>query len=207
MVDKRDILIREIANHLILNTTVQKDISLFYGKMGIVLFFAHLSVYLKEPVYIDFAGELLDEIYEEISIDMPINLGTGLCGIGWGINYLLQNKFVEGDADEILVEIDKKIMERDPLRIYDRTLKSGLSGIAYYVYRRLSCLDNRKKFLYFDRDYIRNINLVAKDVEKLDDKYLLFYLIKSAKLKNNFYANDLGLYHGLAGYGLRALLR
>jgi hypothetical protein len=40
---------------------------------------------------------------------MPINLSTGLSGIGLGILFLLNHSFIEGDACEILEEIDIKI--------------------------------------------------------------------------------------------------
>ena len=105
---EKDILLRRIANHLILHSIDIEDIGLFHGKMGVVLFFAHYARYTDQAIYDDFAGELLEEISENIPETLPINLETGLCGIGWGIEYLIQNGFMEGDSNEILQESIKK---------------------------------------------------------------------------------------------------
>ena len=59
-----DILLERIANHLIIQTSAMDDIGLYYGKIGIVLFFAHYSRYTGCSVYEDFADELLDTIIE-----------------------------------------------------------------------------------------------------------------------------------------------
>ena len=104
---EKDILLRRIANHLILHSIDIEDIGLFHGKMGVVLFFAHYARYTDQAIYDDFAGELLEEISENIPETLPINLETGLCGIGWGIEYLIQNGFMEGDSNEILAGIDQ----------------------------------------------------------------------------------------------------
>lgn len=137
---EKDILLRRIANHLILHSIDIEDIGLFHGKMGVVLFFAHYARYTDSAIYDDFAGELLEEICENIPETLPINLETGLCGIGWGIEYLIQNGFMEGDSNEILTEIDKKVMERDLRRIKDLSLETGLMGISSYINIGRTCV-------------------------------------------------------------------
>ena len=81
---------------------------------------------------------LMEDIYNNINEEIPIDFETGLCGIGWGIEYLLQNKLVNGNSDEILAEYrPEKIMERAPLRIYDYSMENGLGGILLYVNARI----------------------------------------------------------------------
>ena len=126
---EKDILLRRIANHLILHSIDIEDIGLFHGKMGVVLFFAHYARYTDSAIYDDFAGELLEEICENIPETLPINLETG---------YLIQNGFMEGDSNEILTEIDKKVMERDLRRIKDLSLETGLMGISSYINIRIN---------------------------------------------------------------------
>ena len=53
---EKDILLRRIANHLILHSIDIEDIGLFHGKMGVVLFFAHYARYTDSAIYDDFAG-------------------------------------------------------------------------------------------------------------------------------------------------------
>lgn len=52
------------------------------------------------------AEELLDIVLKGLSCEMPIELGNGLLGTACGIIYLLQHQYVDGDADEILAEVD-----------------------------------------------------------------------------------------------------
>ena len=70
--------------YLTINSSFIGDLGLFHGRMGIILFFAHYARATQSKHYEDFAGCLLDELYEEIHEDLPVNLENGLCGIGWG---------------------------------------------------------------------------------------------------------------------------
>ena len=101
--------LQRIANVLLLNASFLDNPGLLNGKMGIAIFFYHYSRYSKNKVYEDYAGELVDEIYEEINTSTPVNFENGLTGIGWGIEYLVKNGFVQADTDEALEEIDNAI--------------------------------------------------------------------------------------------------
>lgn len=92
-----------IARHLIINSSYTDNLGLYNGKMGILIFFAHFARYTQKKIYDDFAGKLLDEVYSEIHTETPINFTNGLCGIGWSMEYLLQNNFLDGNSNEVLV--------------------------------------------------------------------------------------------------------
>ncbi|MDR0575421.1 MAG: hypothetical protein LBG96_15625 [Tannerella sp.] len=77
-------LLARIANHLIINASFLSDLGLYHGKMGMVLFFYELGRYTGKNIYDKSAGELFDEIYNEIHNGTPLNFQDGLCGIGWG---------------------------------------------------------------------------------------------------------------------------
>lgn len=51
---------------------------------------------------------MLEEVIQELHSDLPIRFSDGLCGIGWGVEYLIQNAFIAGDSDEILEDLDQK---------------------------------------------------------------------------------------------------
>lgn len=142
--------------YLIINGSYLNDLGLFHGKMGIVLFFSELAHVNQNPIYEDLASSLLGEIYEEIHYDLPINLENGLCGIGWGIEYLVQHGLMEGDTDEILSDIDQKVMEINPFRIKDFSIRRGLGGIVYYVLARLNA-SRQSDTLPFDKDYLKGL--------------------------------------------------
>ena len=145
--------VEQAITYLTINGSYLNDLGLFHGKMGIVLFFSELAHASQNSAYEDLAGNLLGEIYEEIHYDLPINLENGLCGIGLGMEYLVQHGLMEGNTDEILSDIDQKVMEINPLRMKDFSFRRGLAGIAYYVLARLNA-SRQSDTLPFDEDYL-----------------------------------------------------
>lgn len=138
--------LHQTIEELLINNTNGDDLSLFHGKMGLVLFFFHYYRHTHNSLYEKIVEELLNDIYEDVHNDIPINLEFGLCGLGWGIEYLAQHQFIEGDTDEILEDIDTKIMALDVRRITDMSLETGLEGIAWYVLLRLTSPYSQRAF-------------------------------------------------------------
>ena len=65
------------------------------------------------------------------------NFRDGLAGIGWGIEYLLQNNYYEGDSEEILEDVDNVIFKS----VYEARLpllgvNEGLCGYLLYLNSR-----------------------------------------------------------------------
>jgi len=129
---------QSIINTLLLNSSFIDHLGLMHGKMGISIFFFHLARKTKNQIYEDYAGELIDEIYEEITVNTPIDFENGLAGIGWGIEHLVQNGFIEADTDEVLTEFDNRIFKwliyNTP---HDIGLLNGLLGIGAYLLERI----------------------------------------------------------------------
>ena len=129
---------QRIINTLLLNASFIENLGLMHGKMGIAIFFFHLARETNNAIYEDYAGELIDEIYEEISVNTPLDFENGLAGIGWGIEYLVQNRFIEADTNEVLEEFDtrilKKIIYNTPTEL---GLLDGLMGIGAYLLIRI----------------------------------------------------------------------
>ena len=84
-------LIDNKLSYLIINSSFVEDCGLFHGRMGFVLFFAHLARTSQNPLYENFSEKLLMEIFEGLHKESSISLESGLCGIGWGVEYLVQN--------------------------------------------------------------------------------------------------------------------
>ena len=80
----------------------------FQEKWEISVFFMHYSKFIKNSIYSDFANELIDDIYEDINQNTPIDFENGLAGIGWGFLHLIDHGFIEGTPTLILEEIDNK---------------------------------------------------------------------------------------------------
>lgn len=154
-------LLPRIVNHLLLNGSLLDNLGVCHGKMGIVLFLYHYAQLVNNGVIMEFADELLNEVIDEMHDDLPFDFANGYSGIGWTIEYLLDNHFIEGDSNEILMDIDKKIMEWDVRRITRNDLLYGLEGILHYIVFRLYRCDTG---VIFDNEYLESVYFIASKI-------------------------------------------
>ncbi|WP_425883926.1 lanthionine synthetase LanC family protein [Parabacteroides sp. ASD2025] len=202
---------QRVVHHLILQSPFINDLGLFHGKMGIALFFFEYGRYADCDVYTDIAEELLDDIWALIHTELSFRFASGLSGIGWGIEYLLQNRFISGDGNEICEEIDRIIMQMDLCRLDDLCLDTGLEGLFYYVSARMQGAASQKNPLPFDRQYREDLQHVNSffDMDDLDAFYNRYPVsvspfLNSALLTEETYVSaSLGLKDGLAGFLLK----
>jgi hypothetical protein len=134
---KVDYCLQRIANVLVLNASFTDNLGLLNGKMGIAIFFYQYSRYTKSKIFEDFAGELIDEIYEEINTNTSADFTNGLTGIGWGIEYLVKNGFIEADTDEALSDIDNSVYRSMFSRPFLLENSNDLFGYGFYYIARL----------------------------------------------------------------------
>ncbi len=167
------ILLKEIADHHILRGLFCQEQGLWKGKMGMSVFFFLLSRHTANHWYEEFACELLDDVCNGLSQYCSVTFDEGLCGIGWAIEFLKKEGFVEGDTDEILEEVDKKVMERDVRRITDLSLETGLAGIAAYVRSRLDSERMSGNCQPFDAEYLVDLDCACRkyNIEWKTDAY------------------------------------
>lgn len=155
---------QKILNQIILHSSQLKDFGLFSGRMGAILFLMNYARFSKDSRYEEIADELLDEIWEEIHNGLSITFESGLCGIGWGIEYLIQNCYVEGNSLDICEEIDQQIMIYNPAKIKDLTLEKGIEGILHYILIHLNgCLKQNSR-LPFDRPFLAQLYDCSKNI-------------------------------------------
>lgn len=136
-----------IVNQNILYGSFNPDPGLFNGRMGMVIFFFHYARNTGNEWYENFAGEILDDIYEDITDDMPLCLTNGLCGVGWGMLYLIQQGFVEGEVDDVLEMIDRKVASLPAWQV---------EGMEHYL-RFRSAMTDAKADSYSPSEIIRKI--------------------------------------------------
>lgn len=108
---------------------------LMNGKTGvaIVLFLTRQLKVLSN----DRSDEWIDGIISNLNLVTPNDFQDGLAGIGWGLEFLIQNGFVEADADEVFEEIDYKLARIDFYSVNDIRPLSGLLGYVLYFIKRL----------------------------------------------------------------------
>lgn len=109
----------------VLRTEGLKNPGLYNGKLGMIILFYEYSRYSGDILYEQFADEMLDSVLE-LPDSLPFRFEDGLTGIGWGITYLLREKFIEGDIEEILSQVNEKLAN---LNSHKTTYKED-----YYLY-------------------------------------------------------------------------
>lgn len=203
MDENKDILLEQIAAHLIVNSSFLTNLGLYHGKMGIVLFFVHYARYADNVLYEEYAGDLLDEIFEDIHAGFALDFENGLSGIGWGILYLLKNEFMEGDPDEVLSDIDQKIREVNLFHIANKSIERGLGGYLCYLSERVSVITERS---LLGMDYKKEIQGVLSDI-RLNKPFDLDSLIRQNMIGSfeEIEKNSLGVHDGYAGYGFKLM--
>jgi lantibiotic modifying enzyme len=157
---------QRITNALLLNASFIDNLGLMHGKTGIAIYFFHLARETKNSIYEDYAGELIDEIYEEINIHTPCDFENGLAGIGWGIEYLVQNGFIDADTDEVLEEFDKRIIHEITFHTpEDIGLLKGLAGyIAYFSKRTKVGMSKNNDTITNQDALLKAINLLEQNI-------------------------------------------
>lgn len=138
---------------------------LMHGNIGMCIFFYHLARSTNNPDYENIADDLLDKAFENMSTSASEDFENGLAGIGWAIEYLIQNNFVEGITDEILEETDNKVfMALNENNCLSFELTNGLTGYLFYLIYRLK---NKNILLSMAQKVNRELFRVA--INKIDE--------------------------------------
>ena len=184
---KVDEVLKRMISILVINGPFIPRLGLLDGKMGIVILLYYYSRFIKNKNYETFAEEILKLIYEEIDTSIPTSFSSGLLGIGWGIEYLAQNEFVEADTKEVLNDLDISIFQLEkkiPIlnRHYDDYYGYGL----YYLARtRNGNVPEHKDdmLLLLLNDIYSLLQSDLRDINNISNNFLLslIYVIQELK--------------------------
>lgn len=199
-----DTTLRRISEYLLLKSSYIRDIGLFHGKMGIaVSLFAYANKY-DDKLMEEYAWDLLQQVYDGVHSDLPIGLENGLIGIGYGVTLLYENKWVEGELDSILSDVDEKIMELDPRRIKDFSIRSGLGGLLLYLTIRKRA---NGALATFDSQYLAELHdkILENDLKFREPN--LINILNTPSFKENDYVDQpIGIDGGSAYYVIKQSL-
>lgn len=79
--------------------------------MARVIGYHAYAQYMDNKEYADRADKALEAALSSLSDETPLKLENGLLGVACGLTYLLDCGFVEGDADEILMDVDQLFLK------------------------------------------------------------------------------------------------
>ena len=196
--------LRKIVDYLLLSSPYMHDIGLFHGKMGVVIALYLYSAKYRDELISDYAWDLLQHIYDNINSNMPIGLEYGLAGIGYGTTILYKHGLVNCDLNSILVDVDSKIMEHDPRRIKDMSIRSGVEGLMRYIALRKS---TGEPFETFDAQYLTELYTTASPIVSVyQDKSIMSILNAPTFSIEEYTEKPLGIDGGSAYYILKDIL-
>ena len=199
--DKR---LRKITDYLLLKSLYMQDVGLFHGKMGIVLtLYANANRY-QDDLIEEYAWDLLQQVYDGVHTDMPLGLENGLAGIGYGTTLLYEHGWVGCDLNDILFDIDAKIMERDPRRLTDYSVRSGIKGLSIYLVERQK---SGSPIFTFDNRYLSEIQSILANVSPMISDINIIDIINEPSFSDCEYIDKpIGIDGGSAFYLLKDAL-
>lgn len=153
--------LRKIVDYQLLYSPYMRDIGLFHGKMGVVIALYMYSTKYHDELISEYAWDLFQQIYDGIYSNMSIGLEDGLAGIGYGTTILYKRGLVDCDLNSILVDVDSKIMEHDPRRMKDQSIRSGVRGLIQYINLRKSTGESLDTF---DAQFLSELYAIAAPV-------------------------------------------
>lgn len=203
-------ILLKIANLVTMNPQSRGDMGLMNGKMGRALFYYELSRTTGITTYNDMADILLDDIVSGVERMNDTSMESGLSGVGWGINFAIQNSFVDAD-EEVLDELENYLftedwefidigstftflspaiyllskLEETPVSApYDNYLSILIEICkSHFSIKKSKTLDLINSMLYFLLG-LKRMNVCHQDVDPLIHE-ILSYLISHEKMKND----------------------
>jgi len=162
---------KKLTDKLLSSDFDRYPVSLFHGKMGLSIYFYQLSRIESNPEYQTKAEQLLDRILQhDLSPNHPVDVEDGLAGIGLGVTWLVKNRFVDADLNELLEVIDNAIYRKivfaaNPVQFPP----AQLLHLTGYLYIRLKeQTDANVRSLYQDL-IIKTLNMLYN---RIDDEFL-----------------------------------
>ena len=114
------------------------SLGLSSGKTGFCLYFYLKSRLTGNKEYEQIAGKFIEDLISNIDNLKQYDIKNGLAGVGLGIDFLINNKFVKGDSNQVLSDVDSELFKQ--LSYITNNAKLDFSvqlQILYYFIARL----------------------------------------------------------------------
>ncbi len=127
------------------------NVGVMGGKAGVAIFFFYYAQMTMEPKYMDIAHQLLSDIFDNLGEDSNVihTLAGGLAGVGWMVELLEQNDFIEADTGEMLEALDEplyNVMMAD-IKSGNYDFLHGAVGTGTYFLSRLNKIEKASDYL------------------------------------------------------------
>lgn len=124
-----------------------ETLGLYNGQMGQALCLFKQYRLNKDRTVLKEAKNTLNGIAKNIGGVTSYCFADGLMGIGWGIEWIAQNKYLKINTNEVLWDLDDEVYR---LVIFSRAesqdLKTGTLARALYLYKRITAINKEVNF-------------------------------------------------------------
>lgn len=131
----------------------------------------------------DKALDIIKSVISNYDKDIYPDYSQGLAGIGYGIQYMINNGYIKGNADEILKNFDKYLFSNVHFYLHtDLSHTTGLVGIASYFMARLedkNASDNNIQTLICKSVILTIIDIISARLNINGYTYPIFNGLKS----------------------------
>jgi len=161
-----------VINRMMIDSFSLKSPGLLNGRMGYTIVFYLWGREKNKPIYEEFGERLLDTVIQGLTTQLPINFSNGLCGIGWGLEFLFYHRFVEFSSNDIFEELDQRIIQLVYLK-QNLNFQTELVGILHYVLARINGNNNRKEKKPFTKEFLQYLQQhICLQNDSIPDKEL-----------------------------------
>jgi len=169
------------------------NLSLLSGNSGLSLFTFYYSRHFENEEFYDYACSIIEDSFEKIQNGQTYpTFAVGLAGLGWMLEHLSQNEFLEIDTNEVIGELDDFLYEYMLKEIkkgnYDYLHNAG--GIALYFLSRES---NPKS-----NEYLKKYIDILGEHSLVDNKGLKWKSEIPGEGEKKIEVYNLSLSHGMA---------
>ena len=116
-------------------------LELSFPEIGLSVCYYTYAKHFNQDKYKVLADSTIDVLYKVITVDTPVCIDKGLCGLGCGLHYLIRNKMLDGNVDEVLEDIDNQIISA--LQKRDEKNKEYIQDIQLYLKYRILKSENK----------------------------------------------------------------
>ena len=183
----------EIADTLVKNVDkLESNIGLMGGKIGVALFYFYYAKFTNDDKFADHGVELISTVFDEINKEFTYHTHAGgLAGIGWSIEHLAQNGFIDTDTNEILEDLDPYLHKT---MIYDIQNENydflhGAVGNGVYFLSR----NNNEKSKEYLKEFIDQLDRISLQDEDGARKWM-----STLNIEEKTKGFNLSLSHGIA---------
>jgi hypothetical protein len=195
IIEKSGVLDRKLA------VAETSSLGLSSGKTGFCLYFYRMSRLTNNQACEDIAGQWIEAIVSNIDSLKAYDIKQGLAGVALGIDYLIDNRFVKGDSNRIVKDVDTELFKQlsYPENRDRMDVSVQLQFLYYFIVRMKKQKPGSEQHGLFRELIIQTINnLSSKTSFDIYDEPLLFdtdyllpqYLFALSRCMN-WYANKI----------------